>query len=143
MAESKNTFVKSKMNKDLDDRLVPPGEYRDAKNIGISRSEDADVGAIENILGNISISDFGLGGGFNTEDANGEIIGYYMDVVNDRVFAFMTNYTDNSASSLDNFASFAAKCYIGVYNIVTKDSNILVQGRFLNFSTTHYLYHLI
>ena len=137
MAESKNTFVKSKMNKDLDDRLVPPGEYRDAKNIGISRSEDADVGAIENILGNISISDFGLGGGFNTEDANGEIIGYYMDVVNDRVFAFMTNYTDNSASSLDNFASFAAKCYIGVYNIVTKDSNILVQGRFLNFSTTH------
>ena len=33
MAEIKNTFIKAKMNKDLDDRLVPPGEYRNAQNI--------------------------------------------------------------------------------------------------------------
>ena len=46
MAESKNTFLKSKMNKDLDARLMPPGEYRDARNISISRSEDDDFGAI-------------------------------------------------------------------------------------------------
>ena len=52
MAESKNTFLKSKMNKDLDNRLMPPGEYRDAQNISISRSEDSDVGASENVLGN-------------------------------------------------------------------------------------------
>jgi hypothetical protein len=137
MADSKNTFVKSKMNKDLDDRLVPPGEYRDATNIGISRSEDADVGAVENILGNLSISDFGLGGGFNTEDSNVEIIGYHMDIANDRIFAFLTNYTDNSSTQLDNFAGFAAQCYISVYNIKTQDSKIIVQGRFLNFSVTH------
>jgi hypothetical protein len=31
MAEVKNAFLKSKMNKDLDSRLVPAGEYRDAK----------------------------------------------------------------------------------------------------------------
>ena len=52
MAEIKNTFIKSKMNKDLDDRIVPPGEYRDALNIAISRSEGDDVGALETILGN-------------------------------------------------------------------------------------------
>ena len=28
--EIKNTFLKSKMNKDLDDRILPNGEYRDA-----------------------------------------------------------------------------------------------------------------
>ncbi len=39
MAEIQNNFIKSKMNKDLDDRLVPSGEYRDALNIAISRSE--------------------------------------------------------------------------------------------------------
>ena len=28
MAEAKNTFIKSKMNKDLDARLLPSGEYK-------------------------------------------------------------------------------------------------------------------
>ncbi len=52
MPENKNSFIKSKMNKDLDDRLVPNNEYRDAKNIAVSRSEDQDVGALEAVLGN-------------------------------------------------------------------------------------------
>ena len=52
MPEIKNTFIKSKMNKDLDDRLLSNGEYRDAVNVNISRSEGDDVGALENVLGN-------------------------------------------------------------------------------------------
>ena len=52
MAEIKNAFIKSKMNKDLDSRLIPNGEYRDAKNVQVSRSQGEDVGALENILGN-------------------------------------------------------------------------------------------
>ena len=52
MAESKNTFLKSKMNKDLDARLIPSGEYRTGLNIAVSRSEGPDVGALENVRGN-------------------------------------------------------------------------------------------
>ena len=52
MPEIKNTFTQGKMNKDLDERLVPNGQYRDAMNIQLSTSDDSDVGAIENILGN-------------------------------------------------------------------------------------------
>jgi hypothetical protein len=33
MAEVKNAFIQSKMNKDLDDRLLPSGEYRNARKI--------------------------------------------------------------------------------------------------------------
>jgi hypothetical protein len=47
MAVIKNTFLKSKMNKDLDARLIPNGEYRDGKNISVSSSEGSDVGALE------------------------------------------------------------------------------------------------
>ena len=47
MAEVKNDFLKSRMNKDLDDRLVPKGEYRHAQNISVAKSEGNDVGAIE------------------------------------------------------------------------------------------------
>ena len=49
MAEVKNNFIKSKMNKDLDARLVPQGEYRNAVNAQISRSEGEGVGSLENM----------------------------------------------------------------------------------------------
>ena len=58
MAEVKNAFIKSKMNKDLDDRLIPSGEYRDALNVQVSKSEASDVGALENVIGNISIGNY-------------------------------------------------------------------------------------
>ena len=58
MAEVKNAFIKSKMNKDLDSRLIPSGEYRNALNAQVSKSEGADVGALESVLGNSSFIDF-------------------------------------------------------------------------------------
>ena len=33
------------MNKDLDERLVPNGEYRDALNLDLANSDASDVGA--------------------------------------------------------------------------------------------------
>ena len=41
------------MNKDLDARILPNGEYRDAQNAQISKSESANVGNLENILKSI------------------------------------------------------------------------------------------
>ena len=60
MAESKNNFIKAKMNQDLDDRLIPQGEYRVGQNVTISRSEGDGVGTFQNILGNNDLSSFGL-----------------------------------------------------------------------------------
>ena len=40
------------MNKDLDERLVPNGEYRDALNLEVATSEGSDVGTLQSILGN-------------------------------------------------------------------------------------------
>ena len=56
MPELNNTFVRGRMNKDLDDRLVPPGEYRDALNIEVSTSESSDVGTVQNLKGNNALS---------------------------------------------------------------------------------------
>ena len=53
MAEIKHSFQAGKMNKDLDERLVPNGEYRDALNIEVRTSGDSDVGTAQNIYGNI------------------------------------------------------------------------------------------
>ena len=52
MAESRRVFSAGRMNKDLDERLVPQGEYRDATNIEISTSEESNSGVVQNTLGN-------------------------------------------------------------------------------------------
>jgi len=44
------------MNKDLDERLVPAGEYRDANNIQVATSDGSTVGVISNILGNTNLT---------------------------------------------------------------------------------------
>ena len=52
MPEMKHNFTRGKMNKDLDERLIPNGEYKDAMNIQVSTSEGSDIGTVQNILGN-------------------------------------------------------------------------------------------
>ena len=56
MPEIKKVFLSGKMNKDLDERLIPDGEYRDTLNIQVSSTESSDVGAVQNILGNKKLS---------------------------------------------------------------------------------------
>ena len=56
MADLRRTFVAGRMNKDLDERLVPGGEYRDAMNIEVSTSENSDMGAVQSVMGNSQIS---------------------------------------------------------------------------------------
>jgi len=156
MAKAKNVFIKSKMNKDLDDRLLPPGEYRDAQNVQISTSEGADVGALENVLGNLLTTDFNV----PSQCCNVEVIGRYMDVTNDRIIVFLTNFTDNSVNGLDNrytkinptpsgVASPNSVYYssICVYNIRSNTSQLLVGGAgfggaFLNFAKNHPIHHI-
>mgnify|MGYP003134351372 CR=1 FL=1 len=55
MPEIKHTFIGGKMNKDLDERLIPKDGYVDAMNIQVSTSEESDVGTAQNLLGNKEI----------------------------------------------------------------------------------------
>lgn len=57
MAEIKNSFLKGSMNKDLDERLIPDGQYIDALNIDVEPTQGQDSGAAKNKLGNTLVSD--------------------------------------------------------------------------------------
>jgi len=72
------------MNKDLDERLVPNGEYRDALNIQVSTSEGSDVGAVQNILGNSLIT------GQDFIGTNAVCVGSIADEKNDKLYYFVT-----------------------------------------------------
>ena len=124
MAEIKNTFLKSKMNKDLDDRIMPNGEYRDALDIIISESESGNVGTVQSILGNkIVKTDRGV---------TTIIIGSYFDSTNNRIFLFETDHESESA------APRTATCKIVMFDVLSGTTNTLVDGSFLNFSTKKY-----
>ena len=83
MPEIKHVFSQGKMNKDLDERLVPNGQYRDALNIQVSTSEGSDVGTVQNILGNKAIK-------FNVP-ANSVCVGAIADEKNNSLYWFVTS----------------------------------------------------
>jgi len=85
MPEIKNMFQKGVMNKDLDERLVPNGQYRDAMNVQVSTSESSEVGTVQNILGNIRVEDI-VGEQF-------KCVGAVADEKNDVLYWFITSPT--------------------------------------------------
>ena len=138
MANVQNSFIKSKLNKDLDARLLPNGEYRDAKNVQVSRSEGANVGSLENVLGNEELKSF--------ESLTGAddmvCIGKLVSDSTSEVYLFLTSNTDPNPGQLQYTPG--SENYIIVYNSslpVNNSIKILVKGSFLNFSTTHEIYH--
>ena len=124
MAEIKNSFLQSKMNKDLDDRLIPNGEYRDALNVSVGKAEDKDIGALEAVLGN----DFMIGTGNNTLTCIGQVA----DNQNNRIVQFWTDYTDINTTTL--LPPNAGDMRITLYDVPSNTLYTLVSGVFLNFA---------
>ena len=135
MAEVKNSFLKSKMNKDLDSRLLPNGEYRDAVNVQVIKSESDDVGALENILGNENVGNFA--DAIPSEvSLQGDLfcVGHYVDQNSGNVYLFFTDYIEGPNRSTKYQPS--ANNFIFRWSPggnVLGDIKLLVYGAFLNF----------
>jgi len=97
MPEIKNSFTGGKMNKDLDERLIPNGQYRDAMNIQLSTSEGSDVGAIQNILGNYEVPGQSLIG----DEAF--CVGSISDEKNDKLYWFVLDGPGTELITNGNF----------------------------------------
>lgn len=104
MPEIVRGFARGRMNKDLDERIVPNGEYRDALNLEISASENSDVGAFENIKGNIELKNksYNLStgvyqpwdvarGGYISNLTNAKCIGSVRDTSTEKIYWFITS----------------------------------------------------
>jgi len=84
-----SNFSKGKLNKDVDERLVPKGEYTDALNIRVLNTAGGDVGAIENEKGNTKLT-------FNSESGNPVCIGSACDEANEKIYWFVVNDSGHS-----------------------------------------------
>jgi len=90
MAESKRTFQSAKMDRDADERILRPGEYRDALNISVDFSEDGNVGAIENLKGNELIANQNIYGLSSTTNPNAKVVGSYAHPEEKKIYYFVT-----------------------------------------------------
>lgn len=105
MPELKRTFTGGRMEKDIDERILPNGQYREALNIGVATSEDSDVGAAQNILGNVKVTSaassttYSKGGGFGDEHVGYNYhIAEIIDAQTDMLYRFV--HTPNSSFGL-------------------------------------------
>ena len=118
MPEIKRLFNASRMNRDLDEKMLKPGEYREALNINVSKSESSDIGSVENILGNKLIVDTGI--------SNAKTIGQYRDNGDEKIYYFITN---NDSYNHINSGSHQ----IIEYDQKANKSTIIVNSTALNF----------
>ena len=123
MPEIKRIFNVGKMNRDLDERIIPPGEYREALNINVGQSEGSDVGAVENILGNELVASSGLQG-------NSVCIGSLRDNGSEKIYFFVTT---NSIYDETNTGSHG----IYEYDQKSKQTTALLISQQLDFHTSY------
>ena len=141
MPEIKNTFTQGKMNKDLDERLVPNGQYRDGLNIQVSTSEGSDVGTVQNILGNLNVFSYvpfyGPGGpdssiptdNGNQIDPTAKCIGAIADEKNNCFYWFV--YSSTKSVILKYVADGLGQVgfvFVDTTNDVLEFSNNLITG---------------
>ena len=136
MPELKHHFRLGKMNKDLDERLVNNGEYRDALNIEISSSEGSDVGSVQNILGNTIEkvntynsdtkastywgSSFGL--------SNATCIGVVRDTENEKIYWFVTSDTVDCIIEFNQTTKEISPILVDTQDILNFSSDNLITG---------------
>ena len=123
MPEIKRTFNVGKMNRDLDDRMVPPGEYREGFNINIGQSEGSDVGAVENLLGNELVAQCGLSG-------NPVCIGSLRDNSSEKIYFFVTTNSIYNETNTGNHGVYE-------YDQKSKQTTALLVSQQLNFHTKY------
>ena len=153
MAQSKRSFNQARLERDLDDRIIPAGTYRDALNISVDTSEDANVGVIENMKGNIEITNQNITGLSSSSNPNAKVIGSYAHPEGNRIYYFVTgdksdgifehNLKDNTVKTIiidssDFVASSPTKVTLPKFTFsdavvvasVTKDGSIGVSATF-------------
>jgi len=129
MAKLQHTFIKGKMNKDLDERLIPNGEYRDASNVQVSTSEGADVGAVENIIGNSLKNSEGSGDWNDSFGLTGvKCIGTATDPQNEKIYWFLTSNTADAIVEFDQATGIVAPVLVDMGSVLNFSSDFLITG---------------
>ena len=118
MVKTSTNFIAGKMNKSVDERLVPPGEYIDALNVRLGSTEDTEIGAVENSLGNSLLTELEFNG---NPLPNARTIGAYEDGMTETIYWFVhaENVPMSATGIVDMIVSYETTAGLLTYHVVS------------------------
>jgi len=120
MATFQRQFIAGKMNKSVDERLVPNGQYIDALNVRLGSSESSEIGAVENSKGNTKLTSLSYKGVPLSNSAR--CIGAFEDGTKETIYWFIHDSSFGVTSptgKLDLLISFNVVNSTLVYHLIS------------------------
>jgi len=121
MAELTRNFNKGVMNKVVDERLIPDGQYIDALNVRMGSTEQKSIGAIENTKGNLKLTNLVYIDGTPLNGAR--TIGAFEDGAKETIYWFVhdSNFPVGATGKLDMIVSLNVLTNILTYHVISID----------------------
>ena len=142
MANLSRNFLAGRMNKIVDQRVLPEGEYVNAMNIRMGSTENSEVGVIENTKGNSPLTSLAYTDG-TPLSTDARCIGAIEDSANETIYWFVhdPSFTDtqtgvNPTGKLDLVVSYNVLTNILTYHIVSINDSDDVNTT-LNFNPSY------
>ena len=138
MMELVHTFTSGRMNKDLDERLVPNGEYRDALNLEIATSDTGNVGALQNIQGNTYKFNRSInpstgvitpwGPGYINAMISPIKVGEIVNAVDESIYWFIASVGISAIAKYDQIQDTVTPILVDTQGILNFNDNYLITG---------------
>lgn len=138
MVKVSRNFLAGRMNKMVDQRVLPDGEYVDAMNIRMGSTEKSEIGVIENTKGNLPLTSLSYIDG-TPLSSSAKCIGAIEDNANDLLYWFVHDpeFTAVGATGkLDLILSFNVFSNILTYHVISIDDGGGVNTT-LNFNPSY------
>ena len=126
-------FIAGKMNKSVDERLVPVGEYVDALNVRLGSTETTEIGAVENSRGNTGLTVLEYLN--NPISQSSRCIGVYEDGMEETLYWFVHDPANpvSASGKVDLIVSFNVNTGTLIYHLVSEtilnfDPQYLITG---------------
>jgi hypothetical protein len=120
MANSVRNFIKGRMNKTLDERLIPDGEYIDALNIRLGSTEASEIGSVENSKGNTKLTTLTYVDG-TPLSSSAKCIGAFANGEQETMYWFIHDKTFSvgPTGKLDLIVSYNTSTTILTYHVIS------------------------
>ena len=132
MPEFVHVFQAGRMNKDLDERLVPNGEYRDALNLDLANSENGNVGSLQNIKGTLErrghLGNPDWSGSYIDALTNPVCIGSIRNDATEKIYWFIASSTVSTIAEFSQTTKEIAPVIVDTKNILKFTDNYLITG---------------
>ena len=134
MATTQRNFIQGKMNKSVDERLIPNGQYIDALNVRLGSTEASEIGSVENSKGNTQITTLSFNG--TALSASARCIGAFEDGAEETIYFFVHDpaYTVGTTGKLDMIVSFDVQSNTTTYHLISLKEGASGVNTTLNFN---------